>query len=516
MQKTPLFSTGLVAIALHLAAQGCTVHEYAYEDALVPDAGPADIGSSPDVRMSADAPMHDAARLPDTSMGACAAIDLHSEIGARVAMGTTLGATDRHTPMCSSSASPDAWFTWTAPMAGNWTFDTEGSDFDTVIDILSGCTGSSLGCDDDGLAPQSRADVRLTLHQSVVIIVDGYGSQTGHYLLNIGMVPTEICNDSIDNDGDVFTDCEDPDCATDPLCDESMHCTDHIDNDVDFFTDCEDSDCSSQMVCLETGVNCADGLDNDMDGHIDCADSDCASITSCNEAMNCGDFVDNDRDDLVDCADSDCATNALCMPTETNCNNGLDDDRDGLVDCSDSNCAAHCTENTVALCMDTLDNDSDTFTDCADRQCSCSTACPPAVAPSTTCPDMSLAMAVGDGVYHGTLMGYACGARADASCGTTHGAGAEIELAWTAPANGTYVFDTEDSSHAGGVFDTVLTLRTGCAGGAAAEFACDDDGGSGHLSRTSHYLVAGEAIVIVIDAANVWDGGNVTLNIHAR
>jgi hypothetical protein len=535
----------LLAAATIGAATGCTVTEYQPEDANLPDVGMPDAATLPDAPASPDA------FRPDTGPMSCGTMDLRSDLGTAVVMGTTLGSTDRRMPHCAptGSSAPDAWFTWTAPESATYIFDTDGSDFDTVLEVMGSCAGASLVCndDDDFIYPQSRVTIGLSAGEDVVIVVDGAGAN-GHYVLNIHGQMSEVCNDMVDNDGDFDVDCEDTDCRSDPACtetgpecsdridndndfetdcqdfdcrsdpacDESTHCSDHIDNDDDFDTDCLDSDCSSQAICLETGANCADGIDNDVDGHIDCADTDCASITSCNEAMNCGDRIDNDGDDLVDCADSNCASNALCTTTETNCNNGLDDDADGLVDCSDPNCSAHCAENTQALCMNTMDDDTDGLTDCADLQCSCSAACPPAVAPSTTCPDMDLGMMVGDGIYHGTLAGYACGARADASCGTTHGAGAEIELGWTAPANGTYVFDTEDSAHAGGVFDTILTLRTQCAGGAAAEFSCDDDGGSGHLSRVSHYLVAGESIVVVIDAQQVWDGGNVTLNVHQR
>lgn len=509
MQKNGLF---LTAGLLMLAATGCTVGSYTLEDAFVPDAGLLDTAPTTS-DAGHDAGRRDAGPALDTSHS-CMTQDLHSDLGAAVTIGTTLGATDLFTPTCGGSAG-DAWFSWTAPIAGTYAFDTDGSDFDTVLTVMRGCRGPEIDCNDDvGFGTfQSAIQAAVTAGQTVIIVIDGYG--TGHYVLNINAIPPEICDDRVDNDGDFYTDCEDSDCAAFSACDESMHCSDRVDNDLDFDTDCLDSDCSSMAICLETGANCADGIDNDVDGTTDCADADCAAIPSCSESMNCADHVDNDADDLVDCADSNCATNAICATTETDCNNGLDDDDDTLVDCADPNCTAHCAENTPALCMNTTDDDADGLIDCADLQCSCSTACPPAVAPSTTCPDQDLAMAIGDGVYHGTFTGYACGARADASCGTTHGAGSEIELAWTAPANGTYVFDTEDSMHAGGVFDTILTLRTQCAGGAASEFGCDDDGGTGRLSTVSHFLVGGQSVLIVIDSQNVWDGGNVTLNIHA-
>jgi hypothetical protein len=164
--------------------------------------------------------------------------------------------------------------------------------------------------------------------------------------------------------------------------------------------------------------------------------------------------------------------------------------------------------------MNGIDDEGDGHLDCADRECSCTTSCPPSVAPSTTCPDTNLASAVGVGVFHGTITPYACGARADASCATGGGRGAEIELAWTAPAAGHYVFDTNDTAHAGGTFDTVLALREACAID-STEIDCNDDGGTGHLSLAEADLTAGQMIVIVIDTYRASDGGAVTLNITA-
>ena len=60
--------------------------------------------------------------------------------------------------------------------------------------------------------------------------------------------PQEICDDGVDNDGDVLVDCDDPDCVS--------------------FVDC--------LVEI-----CDDGIDNDEDGLVDCDDPDCADFTDC-------------------------------------------------------------------------------------------------------------------------------------------------------------------------------------------------------------------------------------------
>jgi len=94
----------------------------------------------------------------------------------------------------------------------------------------------------------------------------------------------EICDDTIDNDGDGNIDCADEKCATDSHCSERDYCEDTVDNDGDLFTDCADPDCESDISCRENvwhngEHHCADGINNDplKDDLIDCADPDCAN-----------------------------------------------------------------------------------------------------------------------------------------------------------------------------------------------------------------------------------------------
>ncbi|MFO0685649.1 MAG: hypothetical protein U0234_26545 [Sandaracinus sp.] len=571
-----VFLASLTSLAC-LGSLGCTVRGEPEPDidAFVPpaeDTGGRDAGTT----------RVDAARTPDAAtvdtggtMPSCAQHSLGSAVGDAVATGSTLSGTDHYQQQCSPSATGnDVLYAWTAPSAGTYVIDLNGSDYDTQLAVLSACQGTELACDDDGgTGTQSLVQVLFTAGQQVIIDVDGHNDD-GNYVLNIHAVSAEICDnatdddrdgaidcldtdcrslaacdeashctDMIDNDGDGRIDCRDTDCATLTDCDESLHCGDTIDNDVDGRIDCADTDCAIEPMCNEAmhcddmidndgdgatdcadsgcsafpacneGMNCADGIDNDRDGRIDCADTNCATFGDCIEAMHCTDHVDNDRDGATDCADTECMSMAAVCPPETDCTNGLDDDGDGAVDCSDSQCAMVCRESTAALCMNAMDDDGDGVSDCGDPSCACTTPCPPAVAPSATCPDATIDSMVGDGVFHGTIAAYACGARQDASCGN-HGLGGEIEVSWTAPTTGVYVFDTEDTSHAGGTFDTLIALRTACSGG--IEFGCDEDGGTGSLSRVSHTVAAGQVVVIVIEASHPWDGGNVTLNIHAR
>ena len=79
------------------------------------------------------------------------------------------------------------WWSWTAPATGMVTFDTEGSDFDTLLAVYTGGSVGALSLvasDDDTIGRQS--EVSFTAQQGVAyhIAVDGYGGATGSILLN--------------------------------------------------------------------------------------------------------------------------------------------------------------------------------------------------------------------------------------------------------------------------------------------------------------------------------------------
>jgi len=100
-------------------------------------------------------------------------------------------------------------------------------------------------------------------------------------------------------------------------------CSDSIDNDQDGFTDCNDWDCGATLVCNpgpeNTEGKCSDSIDNDQDGYIDCDDWDCDATLVCNlgpedTEAKCSDSIDNDGDGYIDCDDFDCGTTLACYP----------------------------------------------------------------------------------------------------------------------------------------------------------------------------------------------------------
>jgi hypothetical protein len=77
-------------------------------------------------------------------------------------------------------------YEFTAPADGTYTFDTVGSLYDTVLYVLDGCEGAELDCDDDSaVGTQSEVVLTLTAGQTVIVVVDGFSSNSGDYVLNV-------------------------------------------------------------------------------------------------------------------------------------------------------------------------------------------------------------------------------------------------------------------------------------------------------------------------------------------
>ncbi len=59
-------------------------------------------------------------------------------------------------------------------------------------------------------------------------------------------------------------------------------CDDGLDNDDDLLTDCDDPDCDGLRVCAPPET-CGSGVDEDLDGLVDCFDPDCARAAFCTD-----------------------------------------------------------------------------------------------------------------------------------------------------------------------------------------------------------------------------------------
>lgn len=68
---------------------------------------------------------------------------------------------------------------------GTWTFNSFGSNFDTVIYVLDACGGSELACNDDSGGLQSEVEVPLEAGESVIVGIGGFDGSEGAWTVTI-------------------------------------------------------------------------------------------------------------------------------------------------------------------------------------------------------------------------------------------------------------------------------------------------------------------------------------------
>lgn len=112
------------------------------------------------------------------------------------------------------------------------------------------------------------------------------------------------------------------------------------------------------------------------------------------------------------------------------------------------------------------------------------------------------AQAIGTGTFTGSTA--EASNDGTASCGSS-GSAPDVWYVFTAPAAGAYTFDTFGSA-----YDTVLSLRTGCAGG--SEIACNDDADGTLQSKLARTMAAGESVWIRVSGFG-GSRGAYTLNV---
>jgi hypothetical protein len=222
--------------------------------------------------------------------------------------GDTTGHTDNEQGSCGGGAG-EAVFSLTLNQPAQVILDSVGTSFDSVLYVRSGAceVGTELACDDDsgGSLWSARIIFDILPAGTYFVFLDGFttdpvgGPNEGPFQLNVEINenPIEICDDGRDNDGDVFADCADPDCAGFPAC---IGCGP-----------------AGQAPTAEFGTAaCTDGLDNDCDGDVDCGDEDCdASFYYLTECCNGTDENDNGIPDDFNCrcaSDADCDGGQIC------------------------------------------------------------------------------------------------------------------------------------------------------------------------------------------------------------
>ncbi|MBX3272298.1 MAG: hypothetical protein KF729_18710 [Sandaracinaceae bacterium] len=130
----------------------------------------------------------------------------------------------------------------------------------------------------------------------------------------------------------------------------------------------------------------------------------------------------------------------------------------------------------------------------------------------STCPEnATVSSATGAAVFMGDTTGG--GSDVVLSCASSFfcdDTAADRAFAWAAPADGTYVFDTNGSG-----FDTVLALSDTCGG---TELACNDDASGtpdiGFRSRLSLAMTSGQMVIVHVKGCSNFDAGAFRVNIN--
>jgi hypothetical protein len=138
--------------------------------------------------------------------GTCPDEDLGSTIPSTPS-NTTVGGSNFSAGSCGGFGSNDYSYTFTAAEQGLYTFDTTGSDFDTVLYLRDGgCLGAEIACSVSTMGSGAQITQSLAAGQDVVVTVDGDGAE-GNFQLLVDFSPTS---------GDCcvahnYVECQDPD-----------------------------------------------------------------------------------------------------------------------------------------------------------------------------------------------------------------------------------------------------------------------------------------------------------------
>ncbi|MGK4006026.1 MXAN_6577-like cysteine-rich protein [Sorangium sp. So ce1036] len=172
---------------------------------------------------------------------------------------------------CLATESRDSAYTFTAQFAGDYTFDTYGSTFDTVLHVHDAtCRGAQIACNDDDevrFTEQSELTVTLAANQTVVVVVDGNGPEDfGDFTLTVRSHVELVCDDSgVCGDGTsgcvqcAFAgNCKDElaACTNRPNCDSYVSCFRTCNKDQACEQACREGDPESAAI-FDAALACA-------------------------------------------------------------------------------------------------------------------------------------------------------------------------------------------------------------------------------------------------------------------
>lgn len=441
----------------------------------------------------------------------CDEDDIGSAVGQHVASGSTVGEDHDLDQMCANGGSVGRVLTWVAPADGTYRFDTVGSNYDTSLAIYENCVSWEIACNDD--VAEGLLDSRLVLDVAagdmLLLSVNGYVGTSGDWVLNINLdVPGGPCcqpHGSYGCDGGM---CEDDVCALDANCCLPAAAWDEeclalaVDNCPACAGICGNGEVDDAAETCDSfdlqGQSCGTlGFDY---GALHCADDCTLDSSACADYV--GDCCTDNGDDSPGCEELGCAA-IVCDALPECCADSWTDE------CAEISATACAVCNPDACGNNLIDGDGETCDgidlageDCATQgytfgELACADDCTFGFGSCNdvgACIEENVGSAVGNAVASGSTDGE------DEDLAQDCGADGAVDavVLWTAPATGSYRFDTVDSA-----YDTVLSLHPSCD---AAPSACNDDLGFDE-DRDSRIVVDVEAGEVVVVAVSGYDGG---------
>jgi hypothetical protein len=268
---------------------------------------------------------------------------------------------------------------------------------DDLCDTLAGCSNppNSDPCDDgdactmnDACSQGACAGAPLDADSDTYISDACGGDDCDDSDGAVHPNAAEVCDDTVDNDCDGFTDAADPGCAacvTDADCDDSNACNGAETCQANACAPGTALDCDDSNICTTDSCDPVQGcqnIENDLpcDDGLYCNGAETCGGGQCNAGSDpCpGQICDEQNRDCLACAtDADCdddnvCTDDVCDPAQ-GCRHSFntapcDDGDDCTIDdiCSNAACRGTIPDE---VCDDGLDNDCDGDTDADDTDC---------------------------------------------------------------------------------------------------------------------------------------------------
>ncbi|MEE2788505.1 MAG: PPC domain-containing protein, partial [Myxococcota bacterium] len=186
--------------------------------------------------------------------------DLPYRIG-EVVVGNTFDGASQHVPECGPSTSPEAVFRVEVDQGGDVCLSTEGSAFDTILQVrASRCDGPVVVCSDDGVegvSQVSRLSFEAAVGTTYFVYIDGYEQSAGEY---------KLASRFGDCRGAILPECDDDnDCGRDQVCDAGV-CADPPEPVCMDNTECEAGFvCNPRQQCVEPN-RCGNGIEEAGEG----------------------------------------------------------------------------------------------------------------------------------------------------------------------------------------------------------------------------------------------------------